>query len=211
MLRAGPDPGSPERLLFRCNTMPATCDVDVVPDAFHFKVDHRRTRARFLASRACSGDLGTARRRNPVLAPHTQSRTLDLATQDRDLVSEHDDLDRQFVLFAPAKPEQLEYPNEGHIEEGQRRRFSQMERDPHVHEIIVQVGRARRRPTPRVLFQADVMSLRACSRGTQCLVERCPSTYPQTYPPAALCSTRSTSASGSTAWRNSSSVAQAAP
>lgn len=140
-----------------------------------------------------------------------QSRTLDLATQDRDLVSEHDDLDRQFVLFAPAKPEQLEYPNEGHIEEGQRRRFPQMERDPHVHEIIVQVGRARRRPTPRVLFQADVMSLRACSRGTQCLVERCPSTYPQTYPPAALCSTRSTSASGSTAWRNSSSVAQAAP
>src|ERR1035441_1600705 len=72
MLRAGPDPGSPERLLFRCNTMPATCDVDVVPDAFHFTVDHRRTRARFLASRACSGDLGTARRRNPVLAPHRQ-------------------------------------------------------------------------------------------------------------------------------------------
>src|SRR5450759_1221934 len=54
----------------------------------------------------------------PVRWP--QSRTLDLTTQDRDLVSEHDDLDRQFVLFAPAKPEQLEYPNEGHIEEGQR-------------------------------------------------------------------------------------------
>ncbi len=49
-----------------------------------------------------------------------QSRTLGLATQDRDLVSEHDDLDRQFVLFAPAKSEQLEYPNEGHIEEVQR-------------------------------------------------------------------------------------------
>jgi hypothetical protein len=43
-----------------------------------------------------------------------QSRTLDLATQDRDLVSEHDDLDRQIVLFAPAEPERLEYPNEGH-------------------------------------------------------------------------------------------------
>jgi len=27
-------------------------------------------------------------------------------------VSEHDDLDRQFVLFAPAKLEQLEYPNQ---------------------------------------------------------------------------------------------------
>ena len=27
-------------------------------------------------------------------------------------MSEHDDLDRQFVLFAPAKLEQLEYPNQ---------------------------------------------------------------------------------------------------
>jgi len=70
--------------------------------------------------------------------------------------------------------------------------------------------RAGRRPTPRVLLQADVMSLRACSEGLGAWL-RCPSAYSQTRPPATLCSTRSTSASGSTAWRNSSSVAQAAP
>jgi hypothetical protein len=32
------------------------------------------------------------------------SGALNSATQDRDLVSEHDDFDRQFVLFASAKP-----------------------------------------------------------------------------------------------------------
>jgi hypothetical protein len=47
-------------------------------------------------------------------------RTLDLPAQNRQLVTEHDDLDRQVVPVAPAKPEQLEYPNEGHIEKGQR-------------------------------------------------------------------------------------------
>ena len=39
----------------------------------------------------------------PVRWP--QRRTLDLAAQNRDLVSEHDGLDRQIVLFAPANPE----------------------------------------------------------------------------------------------------------
>ena len=36
------------------------------------------------------------------------SGALNSATQDRDIVSEHDDLDRMSVLFAPVEPEQLE-------------------------------------------------------------------------------------------------------
>jgi hypothetical protein len=49
-----------------------------------------------------------------------QSRAFHLAAQNHDLVSEHDDLDGQFVMIAPAKPEHLEHPNESHVEEGQR-------------------------------------------------------------------------------------------
>ena len=43
-----------------------------------------------------------------------------LAAQDRDLVSEHDDLDGQLPSATPAKPEQLEHANEGLVEEGER-------------------------------------------------------------------------------------------
>lgn len=45
-------------------------------------------------------------------------RTLDLPMPDTEFVPEHDDLGRPFVMFAPAKLEQLKYPNEGHTEEG---------------------------------------------------------------------------------------------
>jgi hypothetical protein len=43
-----------------------------------------------------------------------------LAAQDRDLVSEHDDLDGQFLSLVATNPEQLEDANEGDIEEGER-------------------------------------------------------------------------------------------
>jgi hypothetical protein len=41
-----------------------------------------------------------------------------LAAQDRDLVSEHHDLNGRLVLFGAAEPEQLEHPNEGRVEMG---------------------------------------------------------------------------------------------
>jgi len=47
-----------------------------------------------------------------------QYRTGHLAAQDRDLVSEHHDLNGRFVLFGAAEPEQLEHPNEGRVEIG---------------------------------------------------------------------------------------------
>ena len=34
-------------------------------------------------------------------------------------MTEHDDLDRQFISFAPTPLEQLEHPYEGQVEEGQ--------------------------------------------------------------------------------------------
>jgi hypothetical protein len=47
-----------------------------------------------------------------------------VAAQHRDLVSEHDNFDGQFLSFVPAKPEQLEQANEGPVEEGQRHNSS---------------------------------------------------------------------------------------
>ena len=41
-----------------------------------------------------------------------------LTAQDRDLVSEHDDFDGQFLSLVPAKSDQLEYANERLVEEG---------------------------------------------------------------------------------------------
>jgi hypothetical protein len=44
----------------------------------------------------------------------------DMAAQDRDLVSEHDDFDGKFLSLVPAKPEQLEHAHEGLVEERER-------------------------------------------------------------------------------------------
>jgi len=53
----------------------------------------------------------------PIRGP--QSRAAYLATGDRHLVSEHDDLDGQIGLVGPLSAEDLNRPEEGEIEEGE--------------------------------------------------------------------------------------------
>ena len=50
----------------------------------------------------------------------SQRRAGHLAAEDRHLVAEHDDFDRQFVVVTPREPEQLEDSDERQVEEGQR-------------------------------------------------------------------------------------------
>jgi hypothetical protein len=50
----------------------------------------------------------------------SKCRADDLATQNGQLVAEHDDLDCQFVTVTPQEPDQLEDPDERQVEEGQR-------------------------------------------------------------------------------------------
>jgi hypothetical protein len=45
-------------------------------------------------------------------------RTRHLTAQDRHFMTEHDDLGRQFISFAPTLLEQLEHPYEVQAEEG---------------------------------------------------------------------------------------------
>jgi hypothetical protein len=46
----------------------------------------------------------------------SQGRTLHLATEDRHLLSEHDDLDSQIGLVGPSQAEDLHDPEEGEVE-----------------------------------------------------------------------------------------------
>ncbi len=64
----------------------------------------------------CRAPLGEAR--HPLDRARGYCRTDHLAAQDRDLVSEHHDLNGRLVLFGAAEPEQLEHPNEGRVEMG---------------------------------------------------------------------------------------------
>ena len=54
----------------------------------------------------------------PVRMP--EPWTAHLATEHGDLVTEHDDLDRQFVAIAPGEPEDEERSDEGQVQEAER-------------------------------------------------------------------------------------------
>jgi len=57
-------------------------------------------------------DMDVPRGYRPVRTRHSTA-------QDRHSMTEHDDLDRQFISFAPTQLEQLEHPCEGQVDEGQ--------------------------------------------------------------------------------------------
>jgi len=57
-------------------------------------------------------DMDVPRGYRPVRTRHSTA-------QDRHSMTEHDDLDCQFISFTPTQLEQLEDPYEGQVEEGQ--------------------------------------------------------------------------------------------
>jgi hypothetical protein len=83
-----------------------------MPAEQRFWLDKEAPRAPATKESAQSGE------QRPVAGP--QRRTGHLAAEHRDLMTEHDDFDRQFVAVTPREPEQLERSDEGQVEEGQR-------------------------------------------------------------------------------------------
>jgi hypothetical protein len=55
-----------------------------------------------------------------------QSRTVHLTAKDRRFMAEHHNLDGRFVVFAPSKSEQLDQPDERHVDEGHRHEQSSL-------------------------------------------------------------------------------------
>jgi hypothetical protein len=68
--------------------------------------------------------LAKTREQSPQGGQHSavgrlQHRTVDLASKDRHLVAQHDDLDRQIRVRAAREPDQLEDANECPVQEGE--------------------------------------------------------------------------------------------